>query len=63
MIKKKDLKQGWYKGKGRNSNVAFWTGCTFLTIGQTFERYRIKDEGHWKDGGCFKPEKFITCKI
>ena len=55
-IKKKDLVWGWYKGKGRNSNVAFWTGETFLTIGPCFGDFSIKDEGLYKErGGCFSP--------
>lgn len=59
MIKKENLKKGWYVGKGRNSNVAYWTGLTFLTIGKKFNSYIIKDEGLFKDGFCFKPEKLI----
>lgn len=55
-IEKEDLVWGWYKGEGRNSNVAFWTGNTFLTIGLCFGDYKIKDEGLYKEkGGCFKP--------
>lgn len=59
MIKKEDLHIGWYKGKGRNSNVAYWTGKTFLTIGRRFDNYNIKVEGHYDDGGCFQPKILI----
>lgn len=59
MINKSELKKGWYKGKGRNSNIAYWTGSTFLTIGKKFGHYVIKDEGLWEEGLCFKPEEKI----
>ncbi len=58
IIKKKDLKRDhWYSGEGRNANIAIWTGETFLTIGRRFDEYSIKDEGHWDDGKCFRPNK------
>ena len=60
MIKKKDLKKGWYIGKGRNANVAYWTGSTFLTIGKKFNHYVIKDEGLYEEGWCFNPLKRIA---
>lgn len=60
MIKKKDLKQGWYMGKGRNADIAYWEGTTFLTIGKKFGIYIIKDEGLYEEGYCFKPEKRIA---
>jgi len=66
MIKKKDLKRGWYKGKGRNADIAYWTGSTFLTIGKKFGKYVIKDEGLKEYAGqigfgcCFMPEERIA---
>lgn len=64
MIKKEQLQKGWYKGKGRNSDIAYWTGETFLTIGEKFGEYIIKDEGLYQDGWCFKPmEKLFTVNI
>ena len=60
MIKKSDLKIGWYLGQGRNANVAYWTGSTFLTIGKKFDQYTIKDEGLYEEGYCFKPLKRIA---
>lgn len=64
MIKKEDLTKGWYKGKGRNANIAYWTGKTFLTIGNKFDKYCIKNEGLWEEGWCFLPkEKIADTKI
>ena len=59
MIKKINLKLGWYQGIGRNANVALWTGTTFLTIGSKFNKDVIKDEGLYEEGYCFMPLKFI----
>ena len=60
MIKKKDLiKDAWYYGKGRNSNTGMWTDKTFIVIGNTFDRYRMKEEDHWHDGGPFKPIRIL----
>jgi hypothetical protein len=64
VIRKEDLKKGWYKGIGRNSNVAYWTGRTFLTIGKTYDSYLVKNEGLFEEGGCFEPrEKISECRI
>ena len=52
----------WYIGIGKNSNVALWTGETFITFGQYYNSYRLKDEGLYEDGGCFIPEKLIEEK-
>ena len=60
MIRKEDLKQGWYQGKGRNADIAYYNGFTFLTIGNKFGRYVIKDEGLFEEGYCFKPERRIA---
>jgi hypothetical protein len=60
MINKKDLKPGWYIGVGRNANIAYWTGTTFLTIGRKFDTYVIKDEGLYEEGWCFEPELRIA---
>lgn len=60
MIPVKDLKRGWYIGEGRNANVAYWTGTTFLTIGSKFGEYIIKDEGAYEEGWCFKPFQRIS---
>lgn len=60
MIKKEDLKKGWYRGEGRNADVAYWTGKTFLTIGNKFGEYIIKDEGLYEEGWCFKPLERIA---
>lgn len=60
IIKKEKLKKGrWYVGTGRNSNIALWTGETFITLGKYYDYYRIKDEGLYKNGGCFIPIKLI----
>ena len=59
-IKKAKLKIGWYLGKGRNSDIAYWTGNTFLTIGKKFGEYIIKDEGLYEKGWCFNPLKRIA---
>jgi len=60
MIEKKDLKRGWYQGKGRNADVAYYNGSTFLTIGKKFGQYVIKDEGLFEEGYCFKPKRRIA---
>lgn len=60
MIKKEDLKQGWYVGKDRNANVAYWTGSIFLTIGKKFGKYIIEDEGLWEEDWHFKPKYRIA---
>jgi len=53
-IPKSKLKRGWYKGLGRNSHVAYWTGKTFLTIGRTEIGVGMKIEGD-----CFIPQERI----
>lgn len=57
MIPIEKLKKGWYSGKGRNANIAYWTGETFLTIGKRYNKYIIKDEGYFvgMGFGCFQP--------
>ncbi|MFH1248886.1 MAG: hypothetical protein V1660_01935 [archaeon] len=56
-ILEKDLIKGkWYVGRGRNSNVGYWDGKNFLTIGFKFEVPTIKFEGYYeKKRGCFQP--------
>lgn len=50
----------WYLGRGRNSNVAIWTGTTFLTVGFTFRQGVVKDEGYYAETqGCFQPFMLI----
>ncbi|MFH0752275.1 MAG: hypothetical protein V1914_01630 [archaeon] len=64
-ILREDLVVGkWYVGRGRNSNVGYWDGNNFLTIGFKFDRPNVKVEGYYleDDGrtelfnlGCFQP--------
>jgi hypothetical protein len=56
-ILEKDLIKGnWYAGRGRNSNVGYWDGKNFLTIGFKFEQPTVKVEGYYrKKEGCFQP--------
>ena len=50
----------WYAGRGRNANVAVWTGATFLTVGFTFKQGVVKDEGYYGPAeGCFQPFQLI----
>lgn len=62
MIPETELTKGWYRGQGRNSDIAYWTGSTFLTIGKKFGKYGIKDEGYCLEKGfsCFKPDERIA---
>lgn len=53
--KDKLIKYRWYLGRGRNSNVGFWDGQYFLTIGYCGQ-WVIKDESYYtKTEGCFQP--------
>ena len=56
-IKKEDLIiNRWYLGRGRNSNLGYWNGMVFLTIGYKIDRWRVKEEGYFQDDdGCFQP--------
>ncbi|MBI2631560.1 hypothetical protein HYW75_00980 [Candidatus Pacearchaeota archaeon] len=36
-----------YLGRGRNSNITYWNGINFLTIGFTFRVPRIKTEKYF----------------
>lgn len=50
------IKGGWYLGRGRNSNIGYWDGKYFLTIGFKFYEPVIKLEKYYnKNGGCFQP--------
>ncbi len=50
------VKGKYYLGRGRNSNIGYWDGKYFLTIGFKFEQPTIKVEGYYrKEGGCFQP--------
>lgn len=55
-LEKGQLKKGtWYKGHGRNANIALWNGDAFLTYGAFFKTFEGKVETHWDDGGPFQP--------
>ncbi len=45
--KKKLVKNRWYLGRGRNSNIGLWDGMNFLTIGRQFDQYAIKKEPYY----------------
>ncbi len=50
------VKGRYYLGRGRNSNIGYWDGKYFLTIGFKFNESTIKAEGYYKkEGGCFQP--------
>lgn len=51
----------WYRGKGRNSNIALWDGMAFLTFGNKFGHYVEKQESHWDDEGPFQPQEELPC--
>jgi hypothetical protein len=38
----------WYVGRGRNNDVALWTGTYFLTIGSEMGRASMKRELYWQ---------------
>lgn len=58
MIPKEKLEVlGWYSGKGRNANIGFWDGSNFYTIGRFYEKVKMYQEGHYSNGGTFKPFK------
>lgn len=56
---------GWYLGRGRNSNIGYWNGTNFLTIGFKFNSPVIKIEPYYeKKKGCFQPFMLIKeCMI
>ncbi len=45
--KEKLVKNRWYLGRGRNSNIGLWNGEYFLTIGRVFNEYLIKKEPYY----------------
>lgn len=47
----------WYLGRGRNANVAFWTGRVFVTIGlKRGIGWDVKLESFFTENdGCFQP--------
>lgn len=50
------IKGTWYFGRGRNSNIGYWDGKCFLTIGFEFNEPVIKVEKYYgKYKGCFQP--------
>ncbi|MEK6758009.1 MAG: hypothetical protein AABX88_02675 [Nanoarchaeota archaeon] len=54
--KKELIKNRWYLGRGRNSNVGKWDGKYFQTISIKFDNPVIKFEGYYeKKDGCFQP--------
>jgi len=58
--KAKLKKDSWYLSRGRNSNIGYWNGKYFLTMGFTFENPRIKSEPYYETrSGCFQPFKII----
>lgn len=64
MIPKNKLIRGsWYKGRGRGSNVAIWTGKDFCYIEQKYDQWVAKFSDHFEDGppyGCFSPLKLVA---
>ena len=60
-IRKKELiKNRWYLGRGRNSNVGKWDGKYFQTINLKFNVPVVKFEGYYgKKEGCFQPFMLI----
>lgn len=57
MIPKNKLVKGrWYVGRGRNSNLGYWTGKFFVTICSMGDYWDAKYEDYYtKNGGCFQP--------
>jgi hypothetical protein len=53
------IKDRWYVGRGRNSNVGFWDGESFRTWCYKFEVPTIKYEGHYENEGCFQPFRIV----
>jgi|TARA_B100002003_G_C14110407_1_gene534072 hypothetical protein len=50
------IEDRWYLGRGRNNNLGYWDGNSFIVIGKTFDNWRIKKEQYYgKDEGCFQP--------
>lgn len=45
--KKKLVKNRWYLGRGRNSNIGLWDGMNFLTLGRKFDQYALKKEPYY----------------
>lgn len=60
-IPKEELIKGrWYLGRGRNNNLGYWNGNSFLTIGFKFNAPVIKFEDYYEEkSGCFQPFKII----
>ncbi len=58
--KKELIEGGYYLGRGRNSNIGYWNGNDFLTIGFKFNEPIVKAEGYYeKKKGCFQPFMLI----
>lgn len=54
--KDKLIKGRWYVGRGRNSNIGFWNGEYFITLGIKYNSWNVKIEPQYKSkGGCFQP--------
>ena len=50
------IKGRWYIGRGRNSNIGFWTGKDFITLGIVYNSWDIKGEPYYsRKGGAFQP--------
>lgn len=58
--KEKLIKDRWYLGRGRNSNIAYWDGQVFITLGLEMNIPRIKIEEYYTEKeGCFQPFHLI----
>jgi hypothetical protein len=54
--KKKLIKGRWYIGRGRNSNLGFWDGEFFITIGVKWGSWTNYNEPYYEEKtGCFQP--------
>lgn len=57
---RKLIKGRYYLGRGRNSNIGYWNGDYFLTMGFKFNQPSIKFEPYYsKKAGCFQPFKLL----
>ena len=53
-------KSRYYLGNGRNSDIGYWTGEVFLTIGKKFDQWLVKYEPYEKGNMCFVPFELIN---
>jgi hypothetical protein len=55
------IKNRWYLGRGRNSNIGYWDGNNFLTIAYKFDIPTVKIEPYYEERhGCFQPFLLIN---